>query len=205
MMQKKVNPQWLPKLRGECDLSSPQERLSYKLLQREEMNAKKSRVESLLLQQYTAKYGSKAPASKINTYIKNAVKNLLQESDDAQVSDKMLESLEADIREYSEKIKNDILSQTLATSTTSGKPKKSDQSGSGTTNYSGLSTVSSNSESDSRARTARTAAGNKAPESHDIDPNQWSVVSAILALTDEEQSIREYKNMVSRKNNFKDG
>ena len=191
MMQKKANPQWLPKLRGECDLSTNQERLSFKLLQREETNAKKSRVEYVLLQQYISKYGSKAPNSKINTYIKNAIKNLLLESEDAEVSEKMLESLEADIRDISEKIKSDILTQTLASS----KPAV------GSINHSMTSSLS-NSGNNSRARTARES---KEDPSHEVDPNQWSVVSAILAIGDEEQKIKEYQTLLSRKNNFKHG
>lgn len=118
-MQKKASPQWLPKLRNQDDLSSPQEKLSFKLLKREEINAKKSRIEYVLVQQYTIKYGSKATSSKINSFIKTAVQELLAEMDGLKISENVLARLESDIKNYSEDIKNTIRDNTTPKSSKS--------------------------------------------------------------------------------------
>lgn len=112
MMQKKVSPQWLPKLKSQTDLNSPSDKHSFKLLKREEINAKKSRIEYVLIQQYIVKYGSKATSSKINSFIKLAVKNLLRDIDGLQINENVLARLESDIKDHAEDIKKSIRNNT---------------------------------------------------------------------------------------------
>lgn len=199
-MQKKVNPQWLPKLRGEGDLNSAQERLSFKLLKREEINSKKSRVEYVLVQQYTTKYGTRASNSRINDFIKTAVNDVLQQSENAQISDKMMDSLEMDIRDYLEMIKGESLQRALSAAS-----KVDEQTHDYLTESNGgRSTAPEKAiirkDSNRKSKTVRIAA-----EHPEVDTNHWSVVSAILAIDDDEQKSKELNVMMSKKNMFKNG
>ena len=200
MMQRKVNPQWLPKLRGECDLKSAQERQSFKLMKREELKSKKSRVENVLIQQYTVKYGTRASTSRINAFIKATVKDVIEESESGQVTEKMLDSLEMDIRDYLEMIKSESLRRPLTASTTVDElPHDYLAESNG-----GRSTAPENSSirknSNRKSKSVRIAV-----QHPDVDANHWSVVSAILAIDDDEQTSKEFKSMMSKKNMFKDG
>ena len=206
-MQKKANPHWLPRLRDESDLISAQERLSYKLLKREEMIGKKSRVESVLVQQYVSKYGSKASSSKINAFIRASVQRLLQEAENDIITDDSLEALEMDIKEYSERIKDEILTQTLPIST-SKNAKNQEYSSEHNPDM-----TKKRNDSIRRVKSAKKVDFKSTKDDKNdnnennsiIDPNQWSVVSAILALGDEEQKLKEQRNMISKRKNFRDG
>jgi hypothetical protein len=202
MMHKKVSPHRLPKLKCHEDLNSPSDKHAFKLLKREEINAKKSRIEDVLIQQYIAKYGSKASISKINSFIRSAVKELLREMDGLQINEKVLSRLESDIKNQAEDIKKGIRDNAIVNSLqtqdapyintalllSEEKPISPDK----------LSTKTTVLDRDT-APTPRP----EAAEKHTLDSNQWSVVSAMLALTDEEQRLNESRLLLSRKNKFK--
>mmetsp|Transcript_26767 Transcript_26767/g.25634 ORF Transcript_26767/g.25634 Transcript_26767/m.25634 type:complete len:551 (-) Transcript_26767:20-1672(-) len=201
MMQKKVSPQRLPKLKCHEELNSPSDKHSFKLLQREEINAKKSRIGHVLTQQYVTKYGSKASISKINSFIKSAVKELLREMDGLEINEKVLSRLESDIKNHAEEIKNGIRDNTIVSLQTQDAPY---------INTALLipeeKPISPDKLSSKTTVLDRDIAPSPLPEAaekHTVDSNQWSVVSAMLALTDEEQRLKESRLLQSRKNKFK--
>ena len=164
------------------------------------MKAKKSRVENVLIQQFTVKYGTRASTSRINAFIKATVKDAIEESESGQVTKQMLDSLEMDIRDYLEMIKSEILHRPLTASTTVDEQTHDYLAES----HGGRSTAPESSSmrknSNRKPKTVRIAV-----QHPDVDANHWSVVSAILAIDDDEQKSKEFKSMMSKKNMFKDG
>jgi hypothetical protein len=77
-------------------------------LEREEANARRSRMESLLTQQFIGKYGSKAPNSRINSFIKATVHDFLHSYNNMNVAESMIETLESQIAEITTNMKSEI-------------------------------------------------------------------------------------------------
>ncbi len=100
-----------PVLKDKDSLKGHKQTTALKLLEREEENARRSRMLSLLTQQYIGKYGSKAPTSRINAFIKATVSDFLNSYSNMTVAESMLESLESQIREITDHMKNDINKQ----------------------------------------------------------------------------------------------
>lgn len=88
-----------PQLKNASSLTNFKDKTAYALLQREEQNGKRSRLESLLTQQFIGKYGTKQPTSSINNFIKSTVSDFVYSYDNVKVAESMIESLEAQIRE----------------------------------------------------------------------------------------------------------
>jgi len=88
-----------PLLKKESSLKNFKDKTAFALLQREEQNGKRSRLESLLTQQFIGKYGTKQTTSSINNFIKSTVSDFVYSYDNVNVAESMIESLEAQIRE----------------------------------------------------------------------------------------------------------
>jgi hypothetical protein len=99
-----------PAMRSAETLVGHKQTTAQKLLEREETNARRSRMESLLTQQFIGKYGSKAPSSRINSFIKATVHDFVNSYTNMNVAESMVESLEGQIREITDNMKNEITS-----------------------------------------------------------------------------------------------
>lgn len=200
-MMKRAIPEPTKRVKSESELSSPQQKRLYNLLQREELNAKRSRVGHVLVQQYTKKYGTQTPSSSINTYIKSVVKEALLNTNDVQLSEAMLDSLESSIRATVETLKSETLPSIAATgshdfiyqeSDATSKPEES---------------LSERIERRVSSGGPRTAADSSLLPAinDDFDPNQWSVMNAFLALNDEDKTVREKEVIKTKMSDFKKG
>ena len=149
------------------------------LMQREQSNAKRSRLECLLIQQYIGKYGSKQAASKVNTSIKKFVHDYLEDCDCDKIGNATLVALERKVQELAEESKNEILTDRL--------------------------------EEKQQKIAEERMQMKKLPEiqparirpQDEIDLNQWSVVNAVLALSDKEQRMAELRKQEESKQKFK--
>ena len=200
-MPKTRNPGWLPKLRNELDLSNSKEKLSYKLLKREELSAKKSHIKQVLTQQYITRYGSKHQSSAANDYIRRAIDNMLKPLETPCISEEMIQSLEVDIINNSadDNLTNDQNSRSRSSKSTQ---EEVDIITSGTETADFLLTQMKSDKECSRRPSKKKIVPT---EQEDVDTNQWSVVSAILALGDEEQKLKEHRQSMSKKYNFRSG
>ena len=200
-MPKKRNPGWLPKLRNELDLNSSKEKLSYKLLKREELSAKKSHIKQVLTQQYITRYGSNHSSSVANDYIRRAIDDMLKPLETPCISEEMIQSLEVDI------INNSVDDKYVNHQKSRSHSFKSIQEEVGQvtlgTETADLLVTQRKSEKECSRRPSKKR--NPPTEQHDVDTNQWSVVSAILALGDEEQKLKEHRQLMSKNNNFRSG
>ena len=97
-----------PALKTKDSLVGHKQNVAQRLLEREEANARRSRMESLLTQQFIGKYGSKAPSSRINAFIKATVHDFLHSYNNMNVAESMIESLESQIEEITNNMKNEI-------------------------------------------------------------------------------------------------
>jgi len=94
-----------PVLKKEGSLKNFKDKTAFTLLQREEQNGRRSRLESLLKQQFIGKYGSKQPSSSINTFIKSTVTDFVYSYENVSVAESMIESLESQIREITQNMR----------------------------------------------------------------------------------------------------
>jgi len=97
-----------PTLKNKDTLRGHKQTTALKLLEREEENARRSRMLSLLTQQFIGKYGSKAPSSRINQFIKATLSDFLNSYSNMTVAESMIESMESQIKEITDKMKNEI-------------------------------------------------------------------------------------------------
>lgn len=85
------------------------QKTAMKMLKREELNAKRSRLEALLSQQFIAKYGGKrGGGARVNSFIKSTISDFLHHFTDMDVAEGMIDNLEAKIREVTQKMREDI-------------------------------------------------------------------------------------------------
>ena len=100
-----------PELRAKDTLRGHKQNTAQQLLEREEANARRSRMNSLLTQQFIGKYGSKAPTSRINSFIKATVHDFLHAYSDMNTAESMIDQLEGQIREITENMKGEVNKQ----------------------------------------------------------------------------------------------
>ena len=186
MFPRTVNQDNFNRVKTEKELKGNKEKQAFTLLKREEIGAKKSRVEYVLVQQYTGKYGSKNSSSSINAYIKSAVQEILSKSEDGKLSEAVLESLEADIRKNTEAMKSQI------------RQKSADEKSS-----SKLSTSNSQQISNNAPNNEENFPGDS--NLSDFDPNKWSVISSFLLVNDEEKNKREQNLLLQKNADFRRG
>lgn len=97
-----------PTLKSKDSLKGHKQNTALKLLEREEQNARRSRMLSLLTQQFIGKYGSKAPSSRINAFIKATIADFLNSYSNMTVAESMIESMEVQIKDITDKMKSEI-------------------------------------------------------------------------------------------------
>lgn len=91
------------------DPKSKVQKTAMKMLKREELNAKRSRLEALLSQQFIAKYGGKrGGGARVNAFIKSTISDFLHHFTDMDAAESMIDNLEAKIREVTHKMREDI-------------------------------------------------------------------------------------------------
>ena len=92
------------------DPRSKSQKVAMHLLQREELNAKRSRLEALLTQQFIAKYGSKrGGGQRVNSFIRSTISDFLHHYTDMKQAEDQIDTLEASIRETVNKMRQDIV------------------------------------------------------------------------------------------------
>ena len=166
-------------------VKSKSQTTALEILKREEANAKLSRLECLLVQQYISKYGSKQANSRINSFIKATVSEYFHNAKDSRVIESELDGLENQIRELTTNMRlqqqntkaktNEGPSSSRSTSAPYKKTENNDQNG--------------------RQRN---------PFADSIDPNQWPVLNAIMALSDEEKQYMEKAQEHEKRIKFKE-
>jgi hypothetical protein len=171
--------QTMGKLKTERELMTATQKKSYDLLKREENKQKKERLSCLLVQQLVSKYGAKQASSRINVAIKEAVDNFLAQQESADIAKSMLDSLEAQVRDITARMKTEINARI-----SSANQEKADTLD---RNASLSSTIPSVAES----------------KKH-IDTHHWAVVNAILSVSDEEQRQKEQREAFLRKQKFRE-
>jgi hypothetical protein len=147
------------------------------LLQKEELNSKKSRLECLLSQQFIGKYGSKQPNSQLNNMIKSAIKDYLRNCRSIDGDPRQFQALEHEVAEKSAEYKQTINTQ-----------------------RSEMVLARADSRED---RDARIDLSGDASKSQSMNPHQWAVLNAIQSLSVEEQARKEKSMMQVKKMKFK--
>lgn len=164
-------------------LKEPQngtEKSAMKIMQREEEKAKKSRLQSLLQQQFTARYGSKQASSDINAFIASSVARFVQ--------GRSLAECEIDIQKLEDEIK-----AAISVMKTGIREKKREEV-----------EIERAKVAKSRDRDREIAALEmdkvKAAE---VDPSQWAVLNTLIALSDEDRQRQERELEARKKSKHK--
>lgn len=93
------------KVLGAKSLKNKTQKAALQLLHKEEQNATKSRMESLLIQQYTNKFGTKQTNSAVNSYIRSAIREFLDSLVNVQHAQNKLDELEKTLKAGVENLK----------------------------------------------------------------------------------------------------
>ena len=203
-----MNTKIHPDLKSADSLSGHKETTAYILFQKEELNAKKSRMECLLNQNFISKYGSKQPNSRINSFIKATVADFLDSYNNMSVAESMIESLESQIREISSKMRMDVQSKRNAVQQLM-QQKSHSVSDLSASDYNNNNNNRSNSGNGSRRNSS--GGNNSLPlinpkhgsgSQQQLDPS-WSVLNAIMALSEEDKQKKEAKEAWARKEIFR--
>lgn len=177
-------------MRTKNDLVNGHQKAAYDILKATEQNAKRSRLECLLIQQYTGKYGSKNINSKINAFIRTTVADFLNSYKNINVAESMLDTLEAQIREICGTMKLEASSkrmEILRAQQTAAAQNNTDEAD----------------NSASYNKNGKGSAQNRTKTPTLEDPNQWSVLNAILALSDEEKERAKQAEIAAKKEKFR--
>lgn len=140
------------------DFKNSKQKAAYQLLRREEMKEQKSRLECVLVQQYTCKYGTKQH-SPINVMIKEKVSSFLDSIDIDQAQTK-LGNLEASIQDCCTSLRAQL--------------KNHDQNRS-----------EMNNSADTKYRRNDSVSSYKSTE---LSANDWSVINTIKSLSEEQKA-----------------
>lgn len=170
-------------------LHSKTQRNALNLLEREERNAKRSRLSSLLLHQFTAKYGTKNPGSMVNSFIKQAVDEFIDAYVNVHDAEPHIPKLEREIKEEAERIRETIKEARRMETSTFSKTDIHEHPASSGKNSAGKGLSNPSTE-----RTKRL---------EDFTDNQWPVINALLTVTEEEQTRREKQAAASKKAQFR--
>lgn len=150
------------------ELKTKTQNKAYKLLNKEEIKAKKGRLECLLIQQFISKYGAKTSSiqSMIQELIKKTVHEFMSSHDDILVAENNIGELEKLIIEKVSNIKGRITS---------------------------ANTSAASAREDSRKVRimSRVQSGEQKKPGDDINKNEWPVINAILAVSEEKQKSKE--------------
>jgi hypothetical protein len=160
--------------------SQPNKMKAKLLLDKEETNTKKSRLECLLSQQYIAKYGSKQPNSQLNNQIKSLIHAKLVKTDNFQ-SPRFLTQLENDISDFSEEYKQQVIEQKQSARLSSRH------------NSLPSSSISADPQSSSSLSSSSTL----------VNPNQWSVLNTIQLVNADEEARKVKQQSQLKKLQFR--
>lgn len=152
------------------------------LLQREELNAKRSRLESLLTQQFIGKYGSKQRSSRINQFIRATCSDFVHSYTNMTVAESMVSSLESQIKEITAKMRTEITNLKQE----ARKIAHEKQNG---VNF------------DSKVNKTESFQSSMS-QSGNIDPD-WAVLNALKVAEGEERAIREKEEVEARRAKYR--
>lgn len=156
-------------------IESAKNKTAFRILQKEEEIATRSRLEVFLVQQFISRYGSKQ-SSAVNDYIKRAVVDFLKTYSELDVAESMLDTLEQTIKENVKGIKK-MANDSMKSSTTN---------------------------TDSNMNSNDVGNNNLSRKTNTLkDPNQWAVLNAIMALNDEEKDRAEKMKVFEKQERFK--
>ncbi len=170
--------------------SSPTREKARRLMARETMNAKKSRIYYFLVQELTKQYGTKRVDSAVNDYIVDAVNNYLVAHNN--VDESSISELESKVKEDCIQIKMQMR-QSKETAVQERRRDLEDAMNS--------LNMGDDAESDRRTNTAST--NGLRGGSEDIDSKQWSVLNAIKAAEGEELEIKEKNDILAKKMKYR--
>jgi hypothetical protein len=170
------------------ELKNPTQRNALKILEREEQNAKKNRIETLLTHQFLSKYGTKAAQSAINSFIKAKIHSFVNSYADISQAESDLEKLEVEIRNQTNNIRMEMKESKVTRSDISSYQQeqgnnRNDNSGNRLMN-SGLQTLRELRESSN-------------------PNNQLTLLNAILSVNEEEKKRQDKQAMIAKQMKFK--
>lgn len=172
--------------------SNPTKRHAMKLLEREEQNAKKSRLESLLTHQYIGKFGTKAPQSAINSYITARIHQFVSSYDNIHDTEADLPSLEEEIAQRTHELKHEIR-QAKESSRSSAQASRSTSFKEGNPDSNQANTMNMG------MKTLRDLAHSDNPKVN----SQWPIINALLKIDEEEQKQQEVRQKLMKQEKFK--
>ena len=161
--------------------SSPTRSKARAILERENVNVKKSKIHSFLLQQLLTSFGTKKPDSRVNEFIKRAVDEYIAGNND--VTEAEIQSLEAFVRNGTDKLKNSHITAREEQE----RQMKSEQQ-------------SRHVHVEESVRHRQPTPVNYADE---VDTTQWTVVNAIMSAANEEQAEKEKQERDQRRMAYK--
>ena len=162
-------------------INTPTRLKAKELLQKENTNSKKSRLECLLCQQLQAKYGSKKTGSELNTLIKSTIHEQLNRCTNID-SPEFLRQVEEAVATCAGQYKTEVLQERSRRTSRANQENPRSRNGSGTEQERSSSTL---------------------PSIH-VDPNQWSVLNMIQSVAEEEKARREREAAEMKKIKFRD-
>jgi hypothetical protein len=163
-------------------VGSPTRTKAHRILQREQLNVKKSKIHSFLIQQLITSYGTKRPGTRVNEFINNAVNEYLKSNDD--VNEEAIGSLERFVKHGTDKLKNDLLNA----HSNHERAELEEQ-------------IRADDLEEQRQERIRTRT--PVDYSKEVDATQWTVVNAILSESGAEQDAREKKVIADRRADYK--
>jgi hypothetical protein len=149
-------------------LTNKTQKVALVLLQQEEKNAVRGRLESLLQQQFLRKYGSKKPTSKINAAIVAKIKEFVGSYDDIRKAESAIGLLELQISDTIANMKEEI----RATQSARAASKEA------ASRVPNLGAMPGSSQGSRQAGA-------------DIDVNNWPVLNAIMLVEAEQKRLKE--------------
>mmetsp|Transcript_702 Transcript_702/g.1212 ORF Transcript_702/g.1212 Transcript_702/m.1212 type:complete len:550 (+) Transcript_702:112-1761(+) len=156
-------------------LKNHTQKTALQLYKNEEKRAVRSRLECLLVQQLTKKYGAKNPNSVVNMEIKRIVIDFVTGFDDVRKAEASIGALEAQVKQEIGQMKEKIRRETSA--------KQKARAASAN-----MPTI----DTGAAASAAQAASQNTSGRGGiDIDEKQWPVINAIMAAAAEEKQERE--------------
>jgi len=167
---------FFPSIKPEEELT-PRKRKAKKILADNEIASQRSRLESLLVLQFCAKYGSSKPLSRINTLIIAAIRDYLHIQTD--VNPTGIAELEVIIKDLTLKMKKE---QAEIRDNMKVFQKKND--------------ISKKQHYFDQTSTSQ-------EESPSFDARQWSVMNAVMAVSDEDAVAKEKQLALAKKHRFK--
>ncbi len=174
-----------PVVKSPDQLRTKTQKSAMEVMQREERNAKKSRLEALLVQQFCGKYGTKQANSSINNAIRSTITEFLEGFVNVNDAEKQVARLENEVRQVAESIKEDVRQRRLQSQMDSrGQEENSRPS----TNQHGF--YSQNQLNEEKVKLLKSV--------------EWPLVNAVVStVTEEEKKRKETAELNMKKLNFK--